>query len=317
MRALPGLLLLEEGGEHDALLLLVEPLAGAPRQRQLTARDASSGREWWRRPVEREGPAQQLRTLQVGKTLVVMLPHLLWGLDPQSGRMLWQRALDAAPARSCASGRDFGLIDEKGGFAAYSSATGSPSALARAACAPVYDSHSDAPNFAFIDAASATRWLPRDDEFAVERGLLPSRGTAQVVLGTPKSGASRDTANVGVLSGRRWLWQANVANEAPDGARFTTPPLAAVRGERVVVPYVTEGGVVLTALELASGERRWTTALPGSTSVTSSAPSGSENQAGELAISRRGHAAYRQASGKLWVLSLDTGAIEWSLECKQ
>jgi len=67
--------------------------------------------------------------------------------------------------------------------------------------------------------------------------------------------------------------------------------------------------VVLTALDLESGERRWTTPLAGAREA--------RPDASELAISRAGHVAYRAGSGEFWVLSLETGAVEWTLHEKE
>jgi hypothetical protein len=316
LHALSGLVLVRQNDDADALLLVVEPVTTADKQRKLSARDPSSGRELWSHPVEFEGPAEQILRIPMAETLVVAMPNRLWGLAPDDGQMSWERTTTSAPEQACAHGRDFGLIDAAQSFSAYSAVTGSPTSLARPACEPVYDSRSDAPNFTFVDAATAARWLPQGDGFVVTRGLLPRQGAAQVVLGTQKDEAGSGSASVGVLSGRRWLWQANVANAAPSTASFTTPPLAAVREKRVVVPYVSNQRVALTGLELTTGERLWTTVLPESHDGPSSAPVARGSQS-ELAVARGGHAAYRTASGDLTVLNLDTGVIEWTLACKE
>jgi PQQ-like domain len=316
LRALPGLVLVGQNHDADALLLVVEPVTTANKLRRLTARDPASGRELWSRPLEFEGPVEQILSIPIAEKLVVAMPNRVWGLDPETGQMSWERATTSAPERACARGRDFGLIDAKLGFSAFSAVTGAPTALARAACEPIYDSRSDAPNFAFADAATAIRWLPENDDFVVTRGLLPQRGAAEVVLGIQKNEAGAGSASVGVVSSRRWLWQANVANEAPSSAEFTTPPLAAVRERRVVVPYVSGQHVALTGLELTSGERLWTTVLPEASDSRSNAPVAEGSQS-ELAVARGGHVAYRTAKGELTVLNLDTGAIEWTLACKE
>jgi hypothetical protein len=315
LRALSGLVLVQEPGDADALLLVVEALLSANAQRRLSARDPSNGRELWSRPIAFDGPVEHILRIPFAETLVVALPNRVWGLEPDTGHASWERMTTSAPERACARGREFGLIDAALGYSAYSALTGSPSSLARAACEPTYDSQADAPNFAFVDAATAARWLPQGDGFLVTRGLSPRHGAAQVVLGTQRNEAGGDSASVGVLAGKRWLWQANVANETPNAARFTIPPLAAVREQRVVVPYSFGQRVALTALELTTGERLWTTRLPNS----SGRPSASVPESGrtELAIARGGHAAYRTASGELTVLNVDTGAIEWTLACNE
>ncbi len=315
LRALSGLVLVPQNDDADALLLVVEPFTTPNEQRRLTARDPSNGHELWSRPIAFEGPAEQILRIPLADALVVALPNRLWGLDPASGQTAWEHETASTPEQSCARGRDFGLIDVALAFSAYSAVTGSPTSLARAACEPIYDSRSDGPNFAFVDAATAARWLPPGDRFAVTRGLLPRRGAAQVVLGMQASEAGAP-ASVGVVAGKRWLWQAHVANEAPGAASFTTPPLAAVREQRVVVPYIAQQHVALTGLELNTGERLWTTALPESNDGHSSAPVAQSGQ-NELVVARGGHAAYRAASGDLTVLNLDTGAIEWTLACRE
>jgi hypothetical protein len=316
LRALSGVVVVPQNGNADALLLVVEPFTTANQQRKLTARDPSTGRELWSRPLAFDGPAEQILRIPLADMLVVAWPNRLWGLAPDDGQTSWEHDTTSTPEHACAHARDFGLIDAALAFNAYSAVTGSPTSLARAACEPVYDSRSDAPNFAFVDAATAVRWLPPGDGFVVVRGLLPRRGAGQVVLGTPRSEAGAGSASLGVVAGRRWLWQAAVANEAPSTASFTAPPLAAVREERVVVPYVSQGRFALTGLALTTGERLWTTRLPDPTDSRSGPPTVAGGQ-NELAVARAGHVAFRTAAGDLTVLNLETGAIEWTLACKE
>jgi outer membrane protein assembly factor BamB len=306
LRAFAGLVLIEQDNRADAFLVLAGPLAGSGNERWLTARDPGSGRELWRRALDGSAAPERILRVPLGDTLVVALPQALWGLDAGTGESSWQRARATAAVHACAAEREFGLVGADGSFAAYAIATGSPASLSRAACADVYASNAAAPNFEFVDATRAARWLPDGAGFRVKRGLLPRHGSARVVLGGESNGA----ASVGVVTGRRWLWEANVASEEPELAAFTEPPLAAVREECVVVAFVAKSGVRLTALGLESGERRWTTPLPGTADATAAAAS-------ELAISRGGHVAYRAGSGEFWVLSLDTGAIEWTLNAQE
>lgn len=303
LQALAGVVLVEEDNRADAFLILATPLEGNAEHRWLTARDPASGSELWHRPIDVADAPERILRIPFGATLVVALSNELWGLDAGTGQSSWQRVRTTAAVRACASGGEFGLVGANGDFAAYTITTGSPVSIKRAACNDVYASNADAPNFEFVDAARTARWLPSGDGFRTKRGLQPRHGSAQVVLGAESNGA----ASVGVVTGRRWLWQANVASEDPELARLTTPPLAAVREERVVVPFVAKTGVVLTALDLESGERRWTTPLPQTTDA------GAATGGSELAVSRGGHVAYRAGSGEFWVLSLDTGAIEWTL----
>ncbi len=306
LRALSGLVLLEREDKSDAFLVLVTPLDGGGNARWLSAREPANGRELWRRRLDVTDRAERILRIPFGDTLVVALPEELWGLDAATGESSWQRARTTAAVRACEKAPAFGLLGADGSFAAYSITTGSPVSLERARCPGVYSSQGDAPNFAFVAGESATRWLPNKAGFVVTRGLQPRHGSAQVVLGAEPNG----TASVGVLTGRHWLWQANVANEAPERASFTTPPLAAVREACVVVAYGWKSSVMLTALDLESGERRWTTSLAANREARADAG------ASELAISRGGHVAYRAGSGEFWVLSLETGAIAWTLHEK-
>jgi len=303
LRALAGLVLLERESREDAFLALVTPLDGSANERWLTARDPATGRELWRRPLGGSDAPERILRIPLDDTLIVALPNELLGLDAATGQSAWQRARTTAAVHACAAEREFGLVGADQSFAAYSITTGSPATLKRAACEGVYASNADAPNFEFVDAAKAARWLPSGAGFEVKRGLLPRHGSAEVVLGAERNGA----ASAGVVTGRRWLWQANVANEDPELGRLTTPPLAAVREECVVVPFVAKSGVTLTAFGLESGERRWTTPLPAANAA------GAGEGSSELAISRGGHVAYRAGSGEFWVLNLETGAIEWTL----
>jgi outer membrane protein assembly factor BamB len=303
LRALAGVVLLEPESRADALVALVTPLEGEASARWLTAREPATGRELWRRSLEGSVAVERILRIPLADTLIVALPNELFGLDAGTGQSVWQRARTTAAVRACAAEREFGLVGADQSFAAYSITTGSPATLKRAACDDVYASNADAPNFEFVDAEKAARWLPKGAGFEAKRGLLPRHGSAQVVLGAESNGA----ASAGVVSGRRWLWQANVASEDPELARLTTPPLAAVREECVVVAFAAKSGVALTALGLESGERRWTTPL------SSGDAAGDAAGSSELLISRGGHVAYRAASGEFWVLSLETGAIEWTL----
>lgn len=309
LRVLAGVLLLERGGRADAdgLLVLAEAPEPAGRARWLLALDPATGGERWRRPLDPGIAPESVLRLPLGDTLVVALPQELWGLEPESGRTVWQRVPSSAPVRACVHGRDFGLLDATHSLSAYSGTTGSPLAFGPSACSPAYDSSADAPNFEFVDASVAARWLPREPRLHPLRGLSPHQGTAEVVLGTE---ADSGSASLAVVTRQRLLWQANVANESPALARWTSPPLASVRLERVVVPYVWKRSLLLSAFDLATGERRWTTPLPSPSGGVDDVAAGGE---GALAISRGGHVAYRAPTGELFGLDLDTGAIEWKL----
>ncbi len=307
LRALSGLVLIDVDDRTDAFLVLATPLEGGGAERWLTAREPRSGRELWKRPLETTAAAENILRIPLGESIIVALPDAVWRLDAATGSSDWQRPRPTNAARACANGNAFALIDATGELTAYSVANGSPVALQRGSCADVYASNADAPNFAFVDAAKAARWLPSGAGFKVKRGLLPRHGSAKVVLGTDANGA----VSVGVLDGARFLWQANVANEDPELATLTTPPLAAAREECVVVAYVAKSNVVLSAFGLESGERRWSTALPSMSGASDA------TVAGELAISRDGHVAYRAGSGGFWVLNLLNGAVDWTLHEKE
>jgi hypothetical protein len=182
--------------------------------------------------------------------------------------------------------------------------TGEPMAADMRRCEPVYSSRSAAPNFEFIDAQQLQRLLPKTSKLHALRGLLPQRGKAQVVLGM--EGGSDGRASVGVVTGRRWLWQANVASTLSEHATLLDPALAAVRLERVVVPYIAPNSSVrLVSYDLKDGRRIWSQALDGAHLE------GAKSEA-QLLVSLDGHLLFGGA-GKLWAVKLTDGTKVWSI----
>ncbi|HTQ06335.1 MAG TPA: PQQ-binding-like beta-propeller repeat protein [Polyangiaceae bacterium] len=307
LRALAGVVLIELDARTDAFLVLATPLEGGGAERWLSAREPRSGRELWKRPLATTAAAENILRVPFGESVVVAQPGEVSRLDAATGSSDWQHPRTTNSVRACASGNAFGLLDAARELTAYSVANGSPVALRRESCGDVYASNAGTPNFAFVDAAEAARWLPSGSGFEVKRGLLPRQGSTKLVLGAEASGA----ASVGVLDGGRFLWHANVANEHPELAKLTSPPLAAARDDCVVVAYVANSNVVLSGFGLQSGERRWSTALPSLNGASDA------TVAGELAISRDGHVAYRAGSGEFWVLNVLNGAVDWTLHGKE
>jgi outer membrane protein assembly factor BamB len=117
---------------------------------------------------------------------------------------------------------------------------------------------------------------------------------------------------LGVASGRKWLWQADLASSVGETARWLDPPLAVVRSDTLVVPYVTTEGAKLAAFTLPTGKLVWAQALP-KVAVDDTGGVGSQRTAPELSISLARRIFYRTQEGRLWVLNLDSGILEWSL----
>lgn len=302
-RVLPGLLLVPNSAYGDAVLVVLEPRQAATSSHQLALLNPSTGRALWQRPVEPPTKDGTIRAV-VGGSLIVASATSLAGLDPATGEIHWQRSVDAAVDGLCATGKDVGATLAKLGLRAFAIATGAPLSPNPSRCDAVYSSRSAAPNFDFVDGPELRRWLPKGSSFAATRGLLPQRGLARVVLGQePGNPAS---ASVNVVTNRRWLWQATLAPQASTRASLLSPALAAVRLDRVVVPFVEQDGdLSVGAFNLANGGRQWTRALGKYGTETLARP--------ELLVSLDGHVLFLDERGKLWALNLGTGTEEWSI----
>jgi hypothetical protein len=300
---LPGLLLVPNSTYGDAVLVVLEPRQAATSSHQLALLNPSTGRALWQRPIEpptRDGTVRAV----LGGRLIVAGAKSLSGLDPATGEIHWQRSVEAAIDGLCATGKDVGANLTKLGLRAFASATGAALSPNPSRCDAVYSSRSAAPNFDFVDGPELRRWLPKGSTFAAARGLLPQRGLARVVLG--KEPGNPASASVNVVTNRRWLWQATLAPQASTRASLLSPALAAVRLDRVVVPFVeADGHISIGAFNLATGERQWTRALGKYGTETLARP--------ELLISLDGHVLFLDERGKLSALNLSTGTEEWSI----
>jgi hypothetical protein len=114
-------------------------------------------------------------------------------------------------------------------------------------------------------------------------------------------------AAVAVATSRAWVWSARLAQGRSGTPRFLVPPLAAVRNERVVVPYVLEPRTELrlASFELSSGRLAWDVSLS-TERVKAEAPDA------ELRISRLGTIYFADGGGRLWATTFDSRPA-WSL----
>jgi outer membrane protein assembly factor BamB len=236
--------------------------------------------------------------------LVVASPVKVFGLSPESGETSWVRNTGAPPSSLCAGQGFAGLRFPNERFVAFAVATGSGTAGSAEACKPLISSRSTAPNFALVDGPALDPPLPDRSPLRVQRALVPHQGSVRVLLGSDLAAAS---ARVAVASRKAWLWNARLGRAHAAGARLLSPPLAAVRNERVVVPYVLGDGseLHLASLELGSGRLVWDRVLSAGFSEPSSADR-------ELRISRSGLIYFSSGLGQLWALGSD-GQTIWTL----
>lgn len=312
LRVLPGSIVMEGDAQPNDLLAVLEPWANTAGQRWLARVNARTGEIEWRNAIDANlAPHAIIRTI-VGDAVVVATPTQLLAFDAQSGHIRWKRGLGSAPLNLCSAKAGLGVIDAANRVSIYSLATGFPTLNGQ--CAATYSSNFGAPNFTPTDATGAAPWLPKRTSFVAQRALLPLHGTAQVFIGLDKNPSSPQdrVPALGVASGRKWLWQADLASSVGETARWLDPPLAVVRSDTLVVPYVTTEGAKLAAFTLPTGKLVWAQALP-KVAVDDTGGVGSQRTAPELSISLARRIFYRTQEGRLWVLNLDSGILEWSL----
>jgi PQQ-like domain len=305
-RVLSGLLLLSSSENESEALLATLELLDDTNKRLLAALNPNTGALLWSQPLQ---PSQSNGPRAVvNGTLIVSGAQTLNGLDPTTGEGLWQRSLERVPQSLC-QGRNTVGVSTALGFTAFASTTGSPIPADPKHCTSVYSSHSAAPNFRYAEVDEVRHWLPRSSRLAPLRGLLPQRGAARVVLGKETGNSGSASSSVGIIAGKGWLWQASLGTGQNDGAAFLSPGIAAVRAERVVVPYrlPDKAEVQLVCFDLASGRRLWTRSLD-------SGPNGGKSDAPpELLVTRDGRVLYLNEQGTLRTLNLDEGTEQWSM----
>jgi len=302
-RVLPGLLLVPSlGGQAGDDLVAV--LEGRPDgQRSLGALDGETGTVLWQRPLAVEPALAEGARAWIDGMLVVASTARLFALNAGTGETSWVRDTGAVPTDVCAGKGYAGLLFSKGRFAAFSVATGSTVSGNAAACAEVLTSRSVAPNFSVIDGGVLEPPLPPRPPLQVERALVPHKGTVRVLLGSDRA----QSARVAVASRTGWLWDARLGRGSADKARLLSPPLAAVRNDRIVVPYVLANPpeLHLASLDIASGRLLWDQVLS-----TRSVEAGSPQA--ELRIARAGIIYFANGLGQLWAVGPDARPV-WQL----
>lgn len=284
---------------EEDLLVTLEPVGRD--EVVLTLLAAGDGRERWRRVFEVEQAPLPLRAV-VDRTLVVFTRDgRILGLDAERGTTLWAHAFAEEARELCGAGAIVG-VRHASGVAAFTAATGEPAASPRT-CTPIYGSSSPAPNFVYVEGAALASWLPDGHEFFLQRGLQPHRGAARVALG--REPGEQGPITLGVLEGKRWRWRATLRAEAPAEAAFFGEPQAAVRNERVAVPYRDrEGALHLASFDLDTGRRQW------DREIAVSLPEDAEV---EVLASISGHVFLRAGDGRSWVVEPHRGDVEWSI----
>jgi hypothetical protein len=246
-----------------------------------------------------------------GKWVIVAdLLGLVRALDIATGKGVWKAKLASMPIRICASNDSLGfeMNDKKIEARSLSTGQGQPLAGLQDFCGPVYSTLSDeAPNFQVRSkltqegAGSRRRTHPFEiSGTAIDRVLVPTSGRARVVLGHQSAGSAIPV--VAVVAGGKVLWQKIIADKDPETASPSLAPKAAVRRERVVVPYEQGNPRVarLSCFSLASGKRQWDVEL-------SDAVPGDRR----LAVSHDGKVFVATRNGALSVFDLETGSFEF------
>lgn len=304
-------------GHEGEDLILLEEERGPEARRWLVARDGPTGDEVWRRPFASDPALADAPRALLEAVLLVPEAEKLLGVSPDSGETLWARELGALPSAVCRGQGYAGLRLSDGAFQAFAVATGSRVDGEGKTCEDVVTSRSVAPNFSLVEGAALERLAPGRPPLQVVRGLVPHAGTARVLLGTDspepvRAGGAARGARVAVASGKRWLWDARLGRGNADQARLLSPPLAAVRRERVLVPYVSMSApeLRLASLELGSGRLVWDVSIS-SDGVSSDGAEQTTDRA-ELRISHSGEVYFFNGVGQLWVIGVD-GRPAWSL----
>lgn len=244
--------------------------------------------------------------------LLVADTHRLYGINALSGKTAWVRDLGELPSDLC-EGRGYaGLRFSNGRFEALAMATGARVNGDASRCQPIVTSRSVAPNFSIVEGAALPSLVPERPPLRPERALVPHRGVARVLLGSAPAApaaalAAEGAARVAVTSEESWLWDARLGRESAARAHLLTPALAAVRRERVVVPYVLSSPpeLRLASLDLGSGRLLWDQLL--STSAVAQ-----HSERAELRISSSGRIYFSNGTGQLWVIELDGQPI-WQI----
>ena len=231
-------------------------------------------------------------------------------LNAATGALLWTRESVGVPKQVCASSEAVGITTDSETIHLFALGNGSDLDFRapHGVCGPIYNSLSgEAPNFQ-MRSVLVKGELPRHARpsqipgVAIDRVLVPTTGNARVVLGhATKDGTTPWAA---VLAGRKILWQNPIpAGESPYEA-IAPLPVAAVRRERLVVPYqeANSGPRRLASFELRSGIRVWDIAL-----------NSSGNDQRSVAISRDGQVFAPSHETIVKVLSLDDGTYKYSV----
>jgi outer membrane protein assembly factor BamB len=273
--------------------------------RSFEARSGKDGHELWRSPASSPGiaPAPSIYAL-IGDVLVVADDTgLLTAVDPHSGNTLWTRTLNTPIRDVCAGQDDVGALVDHEEPRRYAIATGLPLPRLRTPCDRTYTSKSDAPNFTVVegDALNDISGI-RATTMTVRRALVPTSGTARVLLGF--DGASPSVGTVGVISKGNLLWQASLAATAPADSTLLSSATAAVRRERVVVLFTTgnPASLHMACFALVTGRRSWDVVLPNA-----------DGASAEVILSQDGQIFYREGSNHLRVFALENGAERWTM----
>lgn len=303
LRAGGGALMLGKGSSEALIVTLAVPGQATPRW--LAAIRGKTGEIVWRLEASAlRGVSSWKTTLRIaanGALIIVGETHLT-GIDPKSGALTWTHELKAKPKSTCVTDSALNLAPE--GREGLELSSGVPVVVDREKCEPAYSSESDGPNFRFAPAHELLREFRRSGfthfPFSLQRGLVPTRGFARVLLGKAATGAA-----LGVASSKEMVWHTTLSTGR--SVEHLSPPLAAVRRNRVVVAYAGPSGgeLRLGCYSVVDGKKHWDQRVG-----SADDPRGDE----ELAVSTNGTVFFRSGGGELTAIALEAGKLLWSPE---
>ncbi len=254
-------------GTADVLGMIRLLQAGSPYH--LAALDGRDGRELWRSDVLTAEAAESmsLRSLIADSFVVVDELGTVQAYSAKTGRLQWTRALGARAQRLC-QGEGFVRIMAASGRAQdLTLATGQPlAAPPTVPCRSLGASGLAADGYQWVSCGDyrnrRSGSAPGASLFRDCRALVPDEGERALLLGDRASGDG--VALVAAVQGDALLWQTVVPAVEPLSTRVhLAPPMAAMDGRRVVVPYplLRNKGVRLAAFDARTGARLWDVAV--------------------------------------------------------
>jgi outer membrane protein assembly factor BamB len=294
--AMEGILVTDVGGDgrEDIVDVFATGKDGSP---WLGAVSGADGHVFWKNEdaVSRAG-AGSLRALVGSELVVVDGGTAVEVIHPSDGTIAWRQLVPSTVVEICDNSSVLEVRLLQGELLSFDLANGHAASVAPGVCTAAYTSKSAGPNFRSLNNVELAASLR--GQTTVLKSLVPFVGTARVLLAEEQTTGAPVVA---VVSGDKLLWQGPVAAEGTS-AKFLDTPVATVRYNRVVVPYVLRGGgasvLRVAAFDLARGDRVWDSDIPHE----------SEGGRADIAISRDRQVFFRTPSGRLVAFDLGTSA---------